>query len=65
MVTSELPFAWARIRLDGADVTFPHLLGDVDVDDVHIGMRVRAVWAHQDTLAPTWESIRHFAPEAG
>lgn len=62
-MTSELPFAWARIRLDGADVTFPHLLGDVDVEDVRVGMRVRAVWVAGDALAPTWESIRHFAPD--
>lgn len=58
----ELPFAWAWIRLDGSDVAFPHLLGDVDMDAVHVGQRVQAVWVSDDELAPTWASIRHFRP---
>jgi len=57
------PFAWAWIRLDGADVPFPHLLGDVPVDEITVGMRVRAVWAPAPELAPTWASIRHFGPD--
>jgi uncharacterized protein len=56
------PFAWAWIRLDGADVTFPHLLGGVPVEDIAVGQAVRAVWAADDQLAPSWESILHFAP---
>jgi uncharacterized protein len=56
------PFAWAWIRLDGADVPFAHLLGDVSVADIRVGQRIQAVWVTDDELAPTWESIRHFAP---
>jgi len=56
------PFAWAWIRLDGADVTFPHLLGGVPVEDIVVGQKVRAVWAPDDQLAPSWESILHFVP---
>lgn len=61
---TEPPFAWAWVRLDGADVPFAHLLGDVPVEDVAVGQRVRAVWVADEELAPTWESIRHFAPAA-
>ena len=56
------PFAWAWIQLDGADVPFAHLLGDVPVENIRVGQRIQAVWASDDDLAPTWESIRHFAP---
>jgi hypothetical protein len=59
----QVPFAWAWIRLDGADVPFPHLLGGVPVDGIRVGMRVRAVWAPASELGPTWASIRHFGPE--
>ena len=58
------PFAWAWIQLDGADVPFAHLLGDMSVDDIVVGQRIQAVWVADDELAPTWESIRHFAPAA-
>lgn len=58
----ELPFAWAQIRLDGVDVPFPHLLGEIDVADVRVGDRVQAVWVDDAQLAPTWASIRHFRP---
>jgi uncharacterized protein len=59
---TELPFAWAWILLDGADVAFPHLLGGVSVEDIFVGQAVEAVWVGDDELAPTWESIRHFTP---
>ena len=60
--STEPPFAWAWIQLDGADVPFAHLLGGMPVADVCVGQRVRAVWVAGDQLAPTWESISHFAP---
>ena len=58
-----VPFAWAWIRLDGTDVPFPHLLGDLPLDEIRVGLRVRAVWVAAADLAPTWASIRHFGPE--
>jgi hypothetical protein len=35
------------IRLDGADTGMAHFLDEVDFDKVHIGMRVRPVFAEQ------------------
>jgi uncharacterized OB-fold protein len=58
-----VPFAWAWIRLDGTDVPFPHLLGDLPLDAIRVGLRVRAVWVAAAELAPTWASIRHFGPD--
>jgi uncharacterized OB-fold protein len=59
---AEVPFAWAWIRLDDADVPFPHLLGEADLDALRVGQRVQAVWVDNEELAPTWASIRHFRP---
>jgi uncharacterized OB-fold protein len=56
------PFVTAWIRLDGADVPFPHLLAEVDADSLEIGQVVEAVWVSDSELAPTWESIDHFRP---
>jgi uncharacterized OB-fold protein len=61
-MTIDLPYAWAYIKLDGADVPFAHLLGEVAPDDIAAGQRVEAVWAAGDDRAPTWESIRYFRP---
>ncbi len=61
-LTMDLPFVSAWIRLDGADVTFAHLLGEVRPEDVAVGQRVEAVWVEDHELAPTWESIRYFRP---
>jgi uncharacterized protein len=61
-LTMELPFVCAWIRLDGADVPFAHLLGEVEPDAVRVGQRVEAVWVADRDLAPTWESISYFRP---
>jgi uncharacterized protein len=59
-MTTELPFAWAWIQLNGADVPFAHLLGDVSLDDLQVGQLVEAVWVPDAERGPTWESIRYF-----
>jgi uncharacterized OB-fold protein len=59
-MTTDLPFAWAWIRLNGADVPFAHLLGEVSLDDLEVGQPVEAVWVPDAELGPTWESIRYF-----
>jgi uncharacterized OB-fold protein len=61
----DLPFAWAWIRLDGADVPFAHLLGGVAPDEVRVGRRVAAVWAPPGDRPAGWEAIHHFRPEGG
>ena len=51
---------YAFIRLDGADVQFPHLLGEVEQDDIEVGMRVGAVWA--ENREGSLRDIKYFRP---
>ncbi|NQX88299.1 MAG: OB-fold domain-containing protein [Halioglobus sp.] len=43
------PFAWALIKLDGADVPMVHCIAAKQESDVSTGARVKAVWA-DDTI---------------
>jgi uncharacterized OB-fold protein len=45
----EPPFAYAVIRLDGADTGLVHLLGEVEPGRIREGMRVKAVFAEERT----------------
>jgi len=54
------PFAYALIKLDGADTGFLHMLGEVDLKNVKEGMRVEAVFAAERTGSPL--DIAYFRP---
>ena len=41
------PFAWAMIKLDGADVAMIHCVAAEAEDDLATGARVQAVWADE------------------
>jgi len=41
------PFAWALIRLDGADTSMLHVVDAPDLDTVQTGDRVRIRWADE------------------
>ena len=56
----EVPFVSAQILLDGANNTFFGLIRGADVDEVHMGMRVKAKWA--DELKPDHTSILWWEP---
>ncbi len=56
----EIPYVCGSVLLDGADTAFQWLLQEVRPEDVHMGMRVTAVWA--DRPGPHMESIRYFKP---
>ncbi|MEV5597714.1 OB-fold domain-containing protein [Streptomyces sp. NPDC052496] len=49
----ETPFAWALVRLDGADTALLHALDAPGPQAVHTGMRVRVRWAPERTGAIT------------
>jgi uncharacterized OB-fold protein len=57
------PFAWALVRLDGADTALLHALDAPGPDAVHTGMRVRIRWAGERTGAIT--DIACFEPYDG
>jgi len=58
----EIPYVSALILLDGADLSIMHLIQEVPADEVHIGMRVEAVWRDDADIEPTLESIKWFKP---
>jgi uncharacterized OB-fold protein len=41
------PFHYGLILLDGSDTPFIHLIGEADERDLHIGMRVEAIFSEQ------------------
>jgi uncharacterized OB-fold protein len=58
----KLPYVCAHILLDGADIPFFALIQECEAGDVHIGMRVEAVWAPREEWGPTFENLRYFRP---
>ena len=54
------PFAWALIRLDGADTAILHAVAVDSADAMNTGMRVHAVWSAARTSRI--DDIAHFAP---
>ncbi len=55
------PFAWALIRLDGADTAMLHAVAASSVSAMKSGMRVRPRWSEQTTGMIT--DIECFEPE--
>jgi uncharacterized OB-fold protein len=43
----EPPFAYGIVQLEGADTGFVHLLGEVDFDQLRIGMKVQTVFKEE------------------
>ena len=43
----EPPLVYGIIQLDGADTGLPHLLAEVDFENIRIGMRVEAVFKEE------------------
>jgi hypothetical protein len=56
------PYVAAAVLLDGADIAFQHLILGCDPDEVHLGMRVRAVWLPREEWDTNAATISHFTP---
>jgi uncharacterized OB-fold protein len=56
------PFVCATILLDGADIGFFHLVGEIATDDVRPGMRVEAAWKPREEWDYSLENIKYFKP---
>ena len=54
------PYVLALIKLEGADVPFVHLVGDIAPEMVKVGMKVKAVFAEK--RIGSLRDISHFAP---
>ncbi|MCP4755905.1 MAG: Zn-ribbon domain-containing OB-fold protein [Proteobacteria bacterium] len=57
---SKAPFAYAMIRLGGADTGLAHILSEVELETVREGMKVQAVWA--DERNGSLLDIKYFRP---
>lgn len=58
----KLPYCAANILLDGSDIAFITLIQECDAEDVHVGMRVEAVWKDRSEWGTTFENIAYFRP---
>ena len=56
------PFAWALVRLDGADVAMLHVVDAVKIEAMKTGMRVRARWRDERVGGIT--DLECFVPDA-
>lgn len=54
------PIVYGLVKLDGADGSILHMIGDVKKEDLKIGMKVKAVFA--DKREGTILDIKHFTP---
>ena len=56
------PYIIANLVLDGADISFIHLISECNNDDVRIGQRVQAVWKPEAEWGYAMENIAYFKP---
>jgi hypothetical protein len=63
----EVPIIVGVISIDGASpkMGMMHYIGDVDKEDVHIGMKVKAVWRPPEQRTGAVTDIAHFRPLEG
>ncbi|HIF94188.1 MAG TPA: Zn-ribbon domain-containing OB-fold protein [Myxococcales bacterium] len=55
----ELPYIAVNVVLDGADTILMHVL-DANPEDVHMGMRVQAVWKPREEWTTSTANILYF-----
>ncbi len=53
---------YAVIKLDGADTGFVHMLGEVEPENLTVGMRVKAVFKEKKDRKASILDIRYFKP---
>jgi uncharacterized OB-fold protein len=58
----ELPYVCATIVPDGGDMGLFGLVQEIPFEDIRMGLRVQAVWADDDDLAPDLASIKWWKP---
>ena len=56
------PYVIANLVLDGANISFIHLLSECVNEEVHIGQRVEAVWKPEEEWDYAMDNIRYFRP---
>ena len=56
------PYIIANLVLDGANISFIHLMSECVNEEVHIGQRVQAVWKPEEEWDYAMDNIRYFRP---
>ncbi len=56
------PYVSANIILDGADLSFMHIIDGIDHSEVRVGMRVKAKWKPKNEWKASLENIAYFEP---
>jgi len=56
------PYIIANLVLDGASLSFIHLMSECVNEQVHIGQRVKAVWKPEEEWDYAMDNIRYFKP---
>ena len=57
-----LPYACVSVLLDGAGLPFFHVVQGCPLEEVRMGLRVKARWVEDAKLGPTIASIECFVP---
>ncbi|MDG2307507.1 MAG: Zn-ribbon domain-containing OB-fold protein [Candidatus Binatia bacterium] len=61
-VPLDIPFVTIQVLLDGADTILMHLLSNCDLEKVHMGMRLKAVWKPKEEWEESVANIIYFEP---
>lgn len=58
---TEPPYVYGMIKLDGVNTQYPHLIKEIEYDQIKVGMRLQAVW-NEERNGDLYD-IKHFKPE--
>lgn len=61
------PFVYSYIKLDGSDDWFIHIMGEANLDKLHVGMKIEVVWHEQSSVKQAnigyvFQPIKYFRP---
>ncbi len=56
------PYTYGYIKLEGANTHMYHLIDEIEEKDIHIGLRIEAVWNEQSQRRGDLYDIRYFRP---
>ncbi|MCP3984838.1 MAG: Zn-ribbon domain-containing OB-fold protein [bacterium] len=59
----DLPYVTIQVLLDGADTVMMHVLGECALEDVHMGMRLKAKWKPEEEWESSVGNILYFVPQ--
>jgi hypothetical protein len=55
-----IPYTYGYIRIDGSDSIFSHLIHETDVNEIKVGMRVRALFKNPAEMQGNIKDIEYF-----